>query len=300
MDIGILDLDNYQKIIFELITIQKWDGVEELLNKKIDPDIRDSAGNYLIHLLIYNNQIRLLELLLKLNPRLDIIDLDGKQICYAPIRYNQQAILKLLLDYNTTSYGIDITNFRDDDYKTALFYAIKFNSPNSAKLILEYGGRLTTTDKYKNTPLHEACIQSKEELVKSKLKHLLKVNDGIKIGGRNVNIKKISLEDKTFFLKQNHIQGTDKSNIFYGAYHKNELVGVMTFNSRRNMTKNNCGEFELSRYATKQNYLIRGLASKFIKHFINEYHPSSIISFADRRWTINPENNLYTNFKIFI
>jgi hypothetical protein len=133
------------------------------------------------------------------------------------------------------------------------------------------------------------------ELVKSKLKHLLKVNDGVKIGGRNVNIKKISLEDKTFFLKQNHIQGTDKSNIFYGAYHNNELVGVITFNSRRNMTKNNYGEFELSRYATKQNYLIRGLASKFIKHFINEYHPSSIISFADRRWTINPDNNLYTN-----
>lgn len=133
------------------------------------------------------------------------------------------------------------------------------------------------------------------ELVKSKLKHLLNVNDGVKIGGRNVVIKKINLEDKTFFLNNNHIQGTDKSNIYYGAYYNSELVGVITFNSRRNMTKNNDGEFELSRYATKQNYLIRGLASKFIKHFINEYNPTSIISFADRRWTINPENNLYTN-----
>ena len=53
-----MDEDNYQKIIFELITIQKWNSVEEILNKKIiDPDIRDSAGNYLIHLLIYYNQI---------------------------------------------------------------------------------------------------------------------------------------------------------------------------------------------------------------------------------------------------
>ena len=132
------------------------------------------------------------------------------------------------------------------------------------------------------------------ELVKSKLKHLLNVNDGVKIGGRNVVIKKINLEDKTFFLNNNHIQGTDKSNIYYGAYYNNELVGVITFNSRRNMTKNNDGEFELSRYSTKQNYLIRGLASKFIKHFINEYHPSSIISFADRRWTLDVNNNLYT------
>ncbi len=139
------------------------------------------------------------------------------------------------------------------------------------------------------------------QLVKSKLKHLLNVNDGIKIGGRNVIIKKINLEDKTFFLKNNHIQGTDKSDIYYGAYYGEELVGVVTFNSHRNMTKNNDGEFELSRYATKQNYVIRGLASKFIKHFVKEYNPKSIISFADRRWTIDPENNLYTNlgFKLF-
>ena len=54
---------NYQQIIFELIAIQKWDGVEEILKTKIDPDIRDSAGNYLIHILIYNNQIELLNLM---------------------------------------------------------------------------------------------------------------------------------------------------------------------------------------------------------------------------------------------
>ena len=54
-----MEQDNYQKIIFELITIQKWDGVKSILIKKIDPDIRDSAGNYLIHLLIYNNQYKI-------------------------------------------------------------------------------------------------------------------------------------------------------------------------------------------------------------------------------------------------
>ena len=138
-----MDIDNYQKIIFELITIQKWDGVEDILKSNIDPDIRDSAGNYLIHLLIYYNQIKLLELLLKLNPRLDIIDPDGKQICYLPIRYNQLNILKLLLEYNNVSYGIDITNFRDNEQNSPLFYAVKFNSINSAKLILDYGGRFT-------------------------------------------------------------------------------------------------------------------------------------------------------------
>jgi len=147
---------------------------------------------------------------------------------------------------------------------------------------------------YKLIHIFEDEWVTKEELVKYKLKHLLKVNDGVKIGGRNITIKKIKNEDKTFFLNQNHIQGNDKSNIFYGGYYNNELVGVMTFNNKRNMTKNNNGEFELSRFATKQNYVVIGLASKILKQFINEYNPKTIISFADRRWTIDYDNNLYT------
>jgi ankyrin repeat protein len=162
-----MDEDNYQKIIFEFITIQKWDSIKEILTKKlIDPDIRDSAGNYLIHLLIYYNQIELLKLLLKLEPRLDIIDPDGKQICYLPIRYNQIEILKLLLEYNKINYGIDITNFRDLNQLSPLFYAVKFNSDVSIKLLLDNGARLDVTDKNKNTPLHIACLMNKEEYVK--------------------------------------------------------------------------------------------------------------------------------------
>jgi len=148
---------------------------------------------------------------------------------------------------------------------------------------------------YKLIHIFEDEWKTKEELVKTKLKHLLKVNDGLKIGGRSIIVKKIENEDKTFFLNQNHIQGNDKSNIFYGGYYNNELVGVMTFNNKRNMTKNNDGEFELSRFATKQNYVIIGLASKILKQFIKDYRPKTIISFADRRWTIDSTNNLYTN-----
>jgi len=161
------DINNYQKIIFELITIQKWSGVEEILNKDIiDPDIRDSAGNYLIHLLIYYNQLDLLNLILKLNPRLDILDLDGKQLCYLPIRYNQINIIKVLLEYNSINYGIDITNFRDAEQHSPLFYAVKFNNVAIAKLLLDYGARLTIYDSDRNTPLHMASLNNNEEIIK--------------------------------------------------------------------------------------------------------------------------------------
>ena len=201
-----MEQENYQKIIFELITIQKWDGVEEIIRNNIDPDIRDSAGNYLIHLLIYNNQIKLIEQLLKLQPRLDILDPDGKQICYLPLRYNQLSILKILLEYNTINYGIDITNFRDAQQYSPLFYAIKFNSINGAKMLLDYGGRLNTTDKYRNTPLHIACLNNKEELVKLFTSYYPEINLFINLEqkiplhnsiiSKNIKIIKTILQDK--------------------------------------------------------------------------------------------------------
>jgi very-short-patch-repair endonuclease len=134
----------------------------------------------------------------------------------------------------------------------------------------------------------------KKDMVKHKIKHLLKINDGIKIGARKTEIKKIEYKEKSVFLNNNHIQGNDSSTISYGAYFNNILVGVMTFNGKRNMTTSNKGEFELTRYAVKQDYVINGLASKFIKRFINDYSPEKIISFADRRWTPDGNNNLYT------
>ena len=121
------------------------------------------------------------------------------------------------------------------------------------------------------------------------------MNDGIKIGARKTVIKKIDPEEKAAFLNNNHIQGNDSSTISYGAYFNDVLVGVITFNNKRNMTKSKLGEYELTRYAVNQKYMVPGLASKFIKQFINDYSPERIISFADRRWTPNCDNNLYTN-----
>lgn len=136
--------------------------------------------------------------------------------------------------------------------------------------------------------------ETNKDLVKNKIKYLLNKNDGHHFGARKVKIAKISSKIKSEFLNTNHLQGNDKSTIYYGAYLGELLVGVMTFNSHRNMTKNTENEYELSRFAVKQNYSVNGLGSKFIKIFINEYNPENIISFADRRWTPNAENNLYT------
>lgn len=70
----------------------------------------------------------------------------------------------------------------------------------------------------------------------------------------------------------------------------------MTFSNNRGMNnaKNDKNIFVLNRFATNNKYRINGLGSKILKTFIKEYLPKKIISFADRRWTLSADNNLYT------
>jgi hypothetical protein len=71
----------------------------------------------------------------------------------------------------------------------------------------------------------------------------------------------------------------------------------MCFDNKRNYrkTKNHNSEtYELRRFCTLNGYLISGVANKLLKKFINDFEPQKIISFADRRWTPNANNNLYT------
>ena len=66
----------------------------------------------------------------------------------------------------------------------------------------------------------------------------------------------------------------------------------MTFGCLRknlgNKNKENC--YELLRFCNKINTNVVGGASKLLSHFIKQYHPEEIISYADRRWS---QGNVY-------
>lgn len=138
--------------------------------------------------------------------------------------------------------------------------------------------------------IFEDEYENKKELVLSKIKHILKVEDNeIKVGARKCTIKEITKSISDDFLERYHIQGKVSASIYYGAYYNDALIGVMTFKKE---TKE--GFWELSRYATDYHYICQGLGGKLFKHFIKEKNPVEVKSFADRRWTISSENNLYT------
>ena len=127
------------------------------------------------------------------------------------------------------------------------------------------------------------------EICESKLKQICGLNTNPKIYGRKCEIREISKKDEVYeFLDKNHIQGRTGFTIGLGAYHEEKLVGVMTFKKEKE------GYWDLNRFATDINYQCIGIGGKLFKHFVRNYPFIEIKSFADRRWTIDPTNNLYT------
>lgn len=129
----------------------------------------------------------------------------------------------------------------------------------------------------------------KKDIVFNKIKHILHIDKNLpKIYGRKCEIKRIYAHISNTFLDMYHIQGKVSATVYYGAFHNNELVAVMTFKTENN------GKWELTRFASDYNYVCCGVGGKMFKHFIKEHNPIEVKSFADRRWTINETSNLYT------
>lgn len=110
-----------------------------------------------------------------------------------------------------------------------------------------------------------------------------------KIMARKCEINKISIEKAKVFLKENHIQGYGKSTVALGAYYGPVLVGVMTF-----IKSDKENEWILNRFATDNKMICSGIGGKLFKYFVKKYKPVNVKSFADRRWTLDENNNLYT------
>lgn len=138
--------------------------------------------------------------------------------------------------------------------------------------------------------IFEDELQYKKDIVFAKLKHIFNKDcDLEKIAARKCVIKQIDSESKKYFLEKFHIQGDGQSTVSIGSYHKDMLVAVMTFKAV-NKKEN---KFELTRFASDYNYVHQGVGSKMMSYFIKTFKPDSIISFADRRWTVNETDNLY-------
>jgi len=134
----------------------------------------------------------------------------------------------------------------------------------------------------------------KREIVLSRLRNILGIPGRERIYARNCDIKEITPSIKNKFLDDNHIQGRDNSSVKLGAYYDGILVSVMTFSSG-SIAKGNSpfpGVYELNRFCSARNTSVIGIASKLLKYFVENYNPTSVFSYADKRWSTG---GLYSN-----
>lgn len=129
-----------------------------------------------------------------------------------------------------------------------------------------------------------------KELVIKKLRHIIGENKDLpKIMARKCKVVEINNALAKVFLNKNHIQGYSNTTMSLGCYYQEHLVGVMCF-TKENMD----GYWILNRFATDNDYICNGVGGKLFSYFIRNYNPIHIKSFADRRWTLDETNNLYT------
>lgn len=155
--------------------------------------------------------------------------------------------------------------------------------------------KLMNEKSYKLIHIFEDEWELKNEIVKNKLLHIFKINPGNKIFARKCKIQFVENDIKNDFLNTNHIQGADKSNINLGCFYNDELIAIMTFDNIRQMNgQMNKNIYELKRFCTKNNTICIGAGGKLLNHFIKNFNPKTVISFADIRWTLDEGNNFYT------
>ena len=129
-----------------------------------------------------------------------------------------------------------------------------------------------------------------KNIVLNKISHILGVQQNLpKIMGRKCNIEVISKDIAEQFLNDYHIQGYARSTVYLGAIYEDKLIAVMTFRQENK----NSSKWELTRFASDYHYICQGVGGKLFQWFTTQYKPSEVKSFADRRWTLDVNNNLY-------
>ena len=167
----------------------------------------------------------------------------------------------------------NLIDYNGYDYRTALVNKKNRCITNGFKIIQIF------EDEYKDNP----------DIVLSKIKHIIGIDEPLgKIQGRKCIISEIDKKEAEDFLNKNHIQGFVGSTIHIGAKFNGELIGVMSFLKERD------NNWNLTRFASKNGYICQGVGGKLFTYFIRKYSPNEIRSFADRRWTLNRDNNVYT------
>ena len=204
--------------------------------------------------------------------------------------------------------GITAVNHKPENRQLIPPYEVDIiaKKGNDIKLLIEVDGlywHSTTCGKSKLYHLEKTkrCMEAghqlvhifedewvhKRSIVESRLKAMLGVYDSV-VHARKCTVKSLSAAEARDFFSSTHLQGNAQASIRYGLAYGGVLVAAMSFGRRRKITngRSSEGEYELVRFATKLGCHVVGAAGKLLAHFEREVKPVSLLSYADKRWSV--------------
>jgi uncharacterized Zn finger protein (UPF0148 family) len=114
-------------------------------------------------------------------------------------------------------------------------------------------------------------------------KNIIRGNLGLnkKVYANKCMLKQVGKSEEEQFLEENHLQGYANSQVAFGLYYEDQLMCLMSF-GKSNFSSD--VEWELLRFASKQNIGVVDGELKLFKHFRTLYS-GGIISYSDRRYS---------------
>lgn len=179
---------------------------------------------------------------------------------------NRNIISPLELDIYIPKHNIAIEYcglyWHSNAHKTNRYHLEKY------KMCANLGIRLITI--FEDEWLH------KQQIVQSKLLHILGKSATYNIHARKTSIIQLDVTSRNTFLEKHHIQGEGSGSVTYGLQYNDKLVAVIAFNNH------NSTNWTLNRFATSDN--VRGGFAKLLTHFKRNHTWNTIKTFADLRW----------------
>jgi predicted SprT family Zn-dependent metalloprotease len=96
----------------------------------------------------------------------------------------------------------------------------------------------------------------------------------------SVLIRHVPSTDANKFYEAFHYIGKCRATVSYGAFVNDIMVACCSFSRP---TRQSSHPWELVRMSSNSDYRVHGIWSKILHHFINDFHPTSIVSFSDNR-----------------
>ncbi|MDR2807021.1 MAG: ankyrin repeat domain-containing protein [Puniceicoccales bacterium] len=151
-------------VLFNLLKkeLPSVDKVKKLINKGVNINVKDNAGNTLLHVAMLQGNPKIVKLLLK-QPGIDVNaqNKNRNTPLHLAAKSNNEKIVELLLSKS----GIDI-NAQNKNRSTPLHWAVKSNNEKIVELLLNKPGiNINAQNKNRNTPLHSAVKSNNEKIV---------------------------------------------------------------------------------------------------------------------------------------